>query len=156
MSFWGIPIDGDVDSFCMKLQSKGLKKNEEGTSSIKSYIGNFFGEEAYFDVYYDNVSKYVYEVSVSIIKNNAIEIYPIARDIVHTIEEKYKYTKEEKNPSISQYDYYIYKEDLPVGLIQTYVLDMDKLGRVGESMFSISYIDIDNYLKFEGRKRNDI
>lgn len=155
MKFMGIPIDGNVYSFCEKLKAKGFVKNEEGNNII-SYMGTFYGESAYIDVTYDPSNKNVYQVSASIIKQYPISLYSIQRDIMKAIEDKYKYRKEVKDVSISSYDYYIFDEFEPVGMIQTYILDMSKLQRTGESMLSISYLDVENYMKFEEKKRGDI
>lgn len=147
----GIPINGDIYSFSKKLEQKGFLKGEDEMNGGSSFDGRFFGEEAYVDVHFDPETKIVYEVSVSIIKKYSWELIKIQKDIMETIEEKYTCEKEIKNVQLNQFDYYLYERYNPIGMIQTFILDLRS-----ESMLSISYLDVENYLNIENKKRNDV
>lgn len=153
MKFMGIPIDGNVYSFCEKLKERGFIKNPSNNKSIISYKGNYYGEEAFIDVTFDPTNNVVFQVSVSIVKNISLELYPIQRDILKAVEDKYSYKKEVKNPDLYQYVYYVFDNYDPIGLIQTYLLDVNN---GGEAMFNISYTDVENYMRYEEKRREDI
>lgn len=152
----GIPIDGNVYSFGELLKEKGFSKDPKETESTITFTGKFYDENAYIDVTFDNSNKIVYEVSVSIIKSLAFELTAVQRDIMQTIEDKYVCKKDTKDASLYQYDYYIFEDNAPIGMIQTYILDTSLFKPGGESMLTISYIDVENYMKYEERKRKDI
>ncbi len=156
MKFMGIPIDGNVYSFCEQLKKRGFYKNPEEAESAISFSGKFYGEDAYVDVTYDPSNNIVFQVTVSIIKTLAMELTPIQRDVMNAIEDKYVNKKELKDSQLSQYDYYIFDEYDLVGMIQTYILDTSLMKQGGESMLSISYLDVENYMKYEDKKREDI
>ena len=152
----GIPIDGNVYAFCEQLKKHGFSKNTEEAESTLSFSGKFYGEDAYVDVIYDSSNKVVYQVNVSIIKKFAFALTTIQRDIMKAIEDKYDNKKELKDEQLHQYDYYIFDGYDPIGMIQTFILDTSVMRQGGESMLSISYLDVDNYLKYEEKKRQDI
>ncbi|MCQ2088254.1 MAG: hypothetical protein MJZ37_09365 [Bacilli bacterium] len=156
MKFAGIPIDGNVYSFCEQLKKHGYKHNPEEAESTLSFVGKFYGEDAYVDVTYDPSNKVVYQVNVSIIKKFAFELTTIQRDIMKAIEDKYVNKKELKDEQLYQYDYYIFDGYDPIGMIQTFILDTSQMKPGGESMLSISYLDVENYMKYEEKKRQDI
>ena len=61
LSFKGIPIEGDMKEFCLKLSEKGFKKvGSEGTTAL--YTGDFTGREATVGVVAANDGKTVYTV----------------------------------------------------------------------------------------------
>ena len=72
------------------------------------------------------------------------------------VEDKYKYERKVVNPQLYQYDYYIFDGFDPIGLIQTFIVDSNSVPTTQEAMLSISYVDIENYMNYENRKRNDI
>ncbi len=155
MKFMGIPIDGNVDVFCEKLSQNGFVNNE-CSKDIISLKGLFYGEESLVDVHFDASTKIVYEVSVSIIKEMDFLTEKIQKSIMNAIEEKYKHKKETVNPKLMQYNYYIFDQFDPIGMIQTFIIGPYASESLKESMLSLTYIDVENYLMIERKKRNDI
>jgi hypothetical protein len=156
MKFMGIPIDGKASAFCNKLESKGFYKDTEDVPNALCYVGKFYGEDANVQVNYTHDTYTVYSVNVYIIKKTVLELYPILRDYLKGVEDKYKYERKVVNPQLYQYDYYIFDGFDPIGLIQTFIVDSNSVPTTQEAMLSISYVDIENYMNYENRKRNDI
>lgn len=159
MKFMGIPMDGNAYSFCQKLEGKGFLKDKDGGNeslNVCSYIGKFYGEDANIDVEYTHDTHIVYSVTVSIIKSTALSLYSIQRDYLRAVEEKYKFEKNVIDPQLYKYDYYIYDGYDPVGMIQTFIVSPDMVQSMREAMLSITYLDVENYMNYENRKRNDI
>ena len=156
MKFMGLSIDGHVDSFSQKLISKGFSKENGDVPNAYCLAGKFYDEEAHIQVNYDPSNHIVYSVSVYIIKNALISAYSIQREILRAIEDKYKYEKKSVNPTLYQSEYYIFDGLDPVGLIQTFIIDSKIVPTNKEAMLSIIYTDVENYLNYENRKRNDI
>lgn len=156
MKFMGIPIDGNAYSFCQKLVEKGFSKDNGNVPNAYCLIGKFYGENANIQVDYTYDTNTVYSVTVYIIKRTGLALYPIQRDFLKAVEEKYKYEKKTINPQLYQYDYYIYDSFEPIGLIQTSILDKSVFQSLKEAMLSITYVDIENYMDYENRKRKDI
>lgn len=156
MKFMGIPIDGNVISFCQKLKEKGFSKDKEDAPNAYCFTGKFYGEDANVQVDYTHDSHTVYSVTVYIIKRTALALYPIQRDYLKAVEDKYKFEKKVINPQLYQYDYYIFDGFDPIGLIQTFIVDSNTIQSTKEAMLSISYVDVENYMDYENRKRNDI
>lgn len=156
MRFMGIPIDGDAASFYQKLLNKGFAKENANLPNAFCMMGKFYDEDANIQVDYDPSNRIVYSVTVYIVKHSFAAVYPIQRDILKAIEDKYRYEKKLIDQRLYKYDYYIYDGLDPVGLIQTFIVDSSTLPSTKEAMFSISYVDIENYLNYENRKREDI
>ncbi len=81
MKFMGITMDGNVNEFCEKLSSLGLKKDKEQLKDGVCFKGQFYGEDADFIVHYDVETKNVYSVSVFIIKKFGFENQTLLRDM---------------------------------------------------------------------------
>lgn len=156
MGFMGIPIDGNANSFVNKLREKGFSKDIEDIPNAYCLTGKFYGEDANIQVDYAYDTHTVYSVTVYIVKRTGLALYSIQRDFLKAVEEKYKFKKETINSQLYQYDYYIYDGFDPVGLIQTFIVDSKTIQTAKEAMLSITYLDIENYMNYENRKRNDI
>lgn len=156
MMFMGIPIDGDAASFYQKLINKGFIKEEANLPNAFCMMGKFYDEDANIQVDYDPRNRIVYSVTVYIVKNSFAAVYPIQRDILKAIEDKYRYEKKLIDQQLYKYDYYIYDGLDPVGLIQTFIVDSRTMPSTRSAMLSLSYVDIENYLNYENRKREDI
>lgn len=153
MKFMGIPIEGTINIFCEQLLERGFIRDKSAPDNMHCFIGKFYGEDANIDVEYDPYTQIVHSVAVSIIKKSTLFLYPIQRDVLKAIEEKYKFKKDLVNPELYQYDYYIFDDYDPIGLIQTFVIGSDT---PQGAMLNITYRDVDNWLTMENRKNNDI
>ena len=64
MKFMGIPLDGTIDDFSMKLRSKGVTydaaESKAAGKGIRKFCGTFMGEKATFTVFYNYKSKIVF------------------------------------------------------------------------------------------------
>ena len=154
--FMGIPIDGNVSNFCDKLKSKGFTRDVGDVENAYCFVGKFYGEDACIQVDYTHDTHIVYSVSVYIVKQLALSLYPIQRDFLKAVEDKYKFKKETINPNLYQYDYYIFDGLDPIGLIQTWIIDSKTYQSMREAMLVVAYLDIENYMNYENRKREDI
>lgn len=156
MKFMGIPIDGNANLFCKKLVEKGFCKDTEDVDNAYCFVGKFYGEDANIQVDYTHDTHIVYSVTVYIIKHSALYLYPIQRDFLKAVEDKYEFKKETVNPQLYQYDYYIFDLLDPIGLIRTFIVDSRTIQSTKEAMLSITYLDAENYINYENRKREDI
>ena len=64
MKFMGIPLDGTIDNFAMKLKAKGITydaaESKAAGKGIRKFCGTFMGEKATFTVFYNYKSKIVF------------------------------------------------------------------------------------------------
>ena len=64
MKFMGIPLDGTIDDFSIKLKAKGITYNAAESKvagkGIRKFCGTFMGEKATFTVFYNYKSKIVF------------------------------------------------------------------------------------------------
>lgn len=156
MKFMGIPIDGNARLFCESLIHKGFKWDNANVSNSYCLLGRFFDEDANIQVDYDSSNRTVYSVSVYIVKGSLLKAYSIQRNILQVIEDKYKFEKETINAELYQYNYYIFSGFNPIGVIQTFIISPQNTPNVTQTMLTITYLDSENYIKNENRKRNDI
>lgn len=64
MKFMGIPLDGTIDNFALKLKSKGVTydaaESKAAEAGTRIFYGKFMGEKARFIVFYNYKSKIVF------------------------------------------------------------------------------------------------
>ena len=70
MKFMGIPLDGTIDNFALKLKAKGITYDAAKSRAMglggKFYNGTFMGEKATFMVFFNAKSRIVFGVSVEL------------------------------------------------------------------------------------------
>ena len=70
MKFMGIPLDGTIDNFSMKLKAKGVTydaaESKAAGKGIRKFCGTFMGEKATFTVFYNYKSKIVFSAAVEL------------------------------------------------------------------------------------------
>ena len=70
MKFMGIPLDGTIDNFALKLKAKGITYDAAKSRALgpggKIYNGTFMGEKATFMVFFNAKSRIVFGVSVEL------------------------------------------------------------------------------------------
>ena len=70
MKFMGIPLDGTIDNFSMKLKAEGVtydaEKSKAAGKGIRKFCGTFMGEKATFTVFYNYKSKIVFSAAVEL------------------------------------------------------------------------------------------
>ncbi|MBR1415943.1 MAG: hypothetical protein IJ570_08805 [Prevotella sp.] len=157
MAFMGIPIDGDARLFRQKLvDTKGFTRESEDVTNGYCLIGKFYDEEANIQINYDPSNHIVYSVNVYIIKRSTLAVLTIQRDVLKAVEDKYRYEKRVIDSDLYQYDYYIMDGLEPIGIIQTFIVDSKTIPTTKEAMVTFTYVDGENYLNYESRKREDI
>ena len=74
LSFIGIPINGDINTFQSKISSKGFRPykelNQLVPNGIRAFRGDFAGEPANVIVFYNPQTKIVYKVRAAINKED--------------------------------------------------------------------------------------
>ena len=70
MKFMGIPLDGTIDNFAMKLKAKGVTydaaESKAAGKGIRKFCGTFMGEKATFTVFYNYKSKIVFSAAAEL------------------------------------------------------------------------------------------
>ena len=70
MKFMGIPLDGTVDNFALKLKAKGITydaaESKSADAGTRIFYGKFMGEKARFIVFYNYKSKIVFSAAVEL------------------------------------------------------------------------------------------
>ncbi len=93
MKFMGIPLDGTIDNFALKLKAKGVTYDAARSKSLppgsKSYNGTFMGEKATFVVYFNTKSKVVFGVMVDMPFSSTELAYTPFKNIAEQLLKKY-------------------------------------------------------------------
>ena len=80
MKFMGIPLDGTIDNFALKLKAKGVTydaaESKAAGKGIRKFCGTFMGEKATFTVFYNYKSKIVFSA--------VAELYYLTVESAHT------------------------------------------------------------------------
>ena len=70
MKFMGIPLDGTIDNFALKLKAKGITydaaESKSADAGTRIFNGKFMGEKAKFVVFYNSKSKIVFSSAVEL------------------------------------------------------------------------------------------
>ena len=70
MKFMGIPLDGTIDNFALKLKAKGVAydaaESKAADAGTRIFYGKFMGEKARFVVFYNYKSKIVFSAAVEL------------------------------------------------------------------------------------------
>ena len=113
LSFMGIPLNGTIDQFQAKLQSKGCRQDVQASKTgCRIFNGSFEGEDSRLLIYYNEKSKIVYRAKAIIKRNTQEEIKQLLVKFKDMLQSKYD-TKEEGdsfegNPA---YRLYIYRSN---------------------------------------------
>lgn len=70
LKFMGIPLDGTIDNFALKLKDKGVTydaaESKSADAGARIFHGKFMGEKARFVVFYNYKSKIVFSAAVEL------------------------------------------------------------------------------------------
>ena len=70
MKFMGIPLDGTIENFALKLKAKGVTydaaESKSADAGTRIFHGKFMGEKARFVVFYNYKSKIVFSTAVEL------------------------------------------------------------------------------------------
>ena len=156
MKFMGIPLDGTIDDFSMKLRSKGVTydaaESKAAGKGIRKFCGTFMGEKATFTVFYNYKSKIVFSAVAELYYPTVESAHTPFVNLNDQLQQKYpdatckEYTGPDGKTDGLAFDIFDETGDNRLGFIlQTF--------RVPSSGYGISicltYTDSDNLLKSE-------
>lgn len=163
MKFMGIPLDGTIDNFALKLKAKGVTydaaKSKAAGQGIRVFNGTFVGENAMIAVYYNSKSKIVYGAAVELQYSTVESAHTPFANLTEQLQQKYPNAKYRANRD-SDGDANGVAFDIPdktetkrIGVIlQT--LNVSDSGR-GCSIW-LMYTDVDNFQKNDNINNEDL
>lgn len=93
MKFMGIPLNGSIDNFTLKLKTKGVTYDAERSKAAgpggRIFNGTFMGENATFMVFYNTKSKIVYSVAVELLYRDVESTHMPFVNIANQLQNKY-------------------------------------------------------------------
>lgn len=158
LKFMGIPLNGTISQFQVKLQNKGLIYDVESSKRFapdKKFNGFFAGEKCNVYVYCNIKSKVVYRAKAVAEREELKDINNLLNKFKEMLENKYinAEVKEDKKELWTDYNLYVFNDSNEfIGSIQLYV---DKLLYGGYSLH-IDYTDSENYKANESEKMEDL
>lgn len=163
MKFMGIPLDGTIDNFALKLKAKGVTydaaKSKAAGQGIRVFNGTFVGENAMIAVYYNSKSKIVYGAAVELQYSTVESAHTPFANLTEQLQQKYPNAKYRANRD-SDGDANGVAFDIPdktetkrIGVIlQT--LNVSDSG-YGCSIW-LMYTDVDNFQKNDNINNEDL
>ena len=156
MKFMGIPLDGTIDNFTMKLKAEGVtydvEKSKAAGKGIRKFCGTFMGEKATFAVFYNYKSKIVFSAAVELNYPTVESAHTPFVNLNDQLQQKYpdatckEYTGPDGKTDGLAFDIFDETGDNRIGFILQTL-------RVPSSGYGISiyltYTDMDNLLKSE-------
>lgn len=101
MKFMGIPLDGTIDNFALKLKAKGVTynaaKSKAAGSGGRVFSGKFMGENATISVLYNPKSKIVFSAAVEIQYPTVESAHIPFINLTESLQQKYPNAKPEEN-----------------------------------------------------------
>lgn len=101
MKFMGIPLDGTIDNFAMKLKAKGVTydaaKSKAAGQGGRVFSGKFMGENATISVLYNPKSKIVFSAAVEIQYPTVESAHIPFINLTESLQQKYPNTTPEEN-----------------------------------------------------------
>lgn len=93
MKFMGIPLDGTIDNFALKLKAKGVTydaaKSKAAGAGIRIFSGLFMGEKATFIVFYNSKSKIVFSAVAELYYPTAESAHTPFVNLTDQLQQKY-------------------------------------------------------------------
>ena len=156
MKFKGIPLDGTIDDFAMKLKAKGVTYNAAESKAagkgIRKFCGTFMGEKATFTVFYNYKSKIVFSAVAELYYPTVESAHTPFVNLNDQLQQKYpdatckEYTGPDGKTDGLAFDIFDETGDNRIGFILQTL-------RVPSSGYGISicltYTDSDNLMKSE-------
>ena len=147
MKFMGIPLNGTIDQFQVKLQNKDIRHDVQGSKNLRKgcrlFKGYFAGELADFYVYYNEKSRNVYRAKAVIERNDVEDCKRLLNRFKDMLISKYPSAEGEEG---TQDGYPSYS----LGLLDNPFSDFKYMGSIslyiGYSMYSyFLHIDYEDY-----------
>ena len=165
IKFMGIPLDGTIENFALKLKAKGVtydaalsKKLSPGS---KLYKGTFMGENATFLVYFNTKSKVVFGVMVNMSYSSTELAFVPFKNISEQLLKKYpkavyeasKDSKGDTNGVTFSIPNEAETESIGI-IIQT--LNQSQSYLKEDCTISLMYTDVENFQKSETINNEDL
>lgn len=163
MKFMGIPLDGTVDSFALKLKAKGVTydaaQSKVAEPGSRIFNGTFMGKNAMFSVYYNTKSKMVFGTAV-VLQYPTVESAHIPfANLTESLRQKYPNAKYEvsKGPDGDTnglvFNIFDKTETKRIG----FILQTLKASIYGDGCYvCLMYTDMDNFQKSEAINNEDL
>ena len=156
MKFMGIPLDGTIDNFALKLKAKGVTydaaESKAAGKGIRKFCGTFMGEKATFTVFYNYKSKIVFSAVAELYYPTVESAHTPFVNLNDQLQQKYpdatckEYTGPDGKTDGLAFDIFDETGDNRIGFILQTL-------RVPSSGYDISicltYTDTDNLMKSE-------
>ena len=163
MKFMGIPLDGTIDNFALKLKAKGVTydaaESKAAGKGIRKFCGTFMGEKATFTVFYNYKSKIVFSAAVELNYPTVESAHTPFVNLNDQLQQKYpdatckEYTGPDGDVDGLAIDIFDETGDNMIGFIlQT--LEAPSSG-YGISIY-LTYTDSDNFMKSESINNEDL
>lgn len=165
LKFMGIPLDGTVDSFALKLKAKGVTYDSEKSKAMgpgeKVYKGTFMGEKATFMVFFNTKSRVVFgvfvEMSYSSVELTHVPFVNISEQLLKKYPKAIYEANKDSNGDTNGVTFHIPNEAETerIGvIIQT--LNKSQSYLKDDCTISLTYTDVDNYQKSENINNEDL
>ena len=165
LKFMGIPLNGTIDNFALKLKAKGVTydaaKSKALSPGSKLYNGTFMGKKAVFDVFFNPKSKVVFGVMVDIPYSSVESAFVPYKNIVQQLLKKYPKavyeTNKDSEGEAMGLTFSIPNEDETkrIGIIiQTLCYSQSPLN--DDCSINLMYTDIENFQKSEAINNEDL
>ena len=101
MKFMGIPLDGTIDNFALKLKAKGVTydaaKSKDAEQGYRVFNGKFMGQRAIISVLYNPKSKIVFSAAVELQYPTVESAHIPFLNLTESLQQKYPNTTPEEN-----------------------------------------------------------
>ena len=165
MKFMGIPLDGTIDNFALKLKEKGVTydavKSETAGPGGRIFKGMFIGEDATFMVFFNAKSKMVFGVGVELSYPDVESAHLPFVNLTELLQNKYPTATSEASKD-SDGDVNGLAFNIPdktgvkrIGFILQTLKVSDSYQNGGCSIY-LMYTDMDNFQKSEAINNEDL
>ncbi len=165
MKFMGIPLDGTVDNFALKLKAKGISYDAVKSKAMgpggKFYNGTFMGEKATFMVFFNAKSRVVFGVSVEMSYTSVelahVPFVNISEQLLKKYPKAIYEANKDSNGDTNGVTFHIPNEAETerIGvIIQT--LNKSQSYLKDDCTISLMYTDIENFQKSESINNEDL
>lgn len=163
MKFMGIPLDGTIDNFALKLKAKGVTydaaKSKTAGQGCRVFNGTFMGEKATINVAYNPKSKMVFSAAVEMQYPTVESAHIPFLNLTESLQQKYPNTTPEENrgPDGEFIGLAFNIPDETSGNSIGFILQSLKTSSFGSGVsICLMYTDMDNFEKCEAIFNEDL
>lgn len=163
MKFMGIPLDGTIDNFALKLKAKGVTydaaKSKTAGQGCRVFNGTFMGEKATINVAYNPKSKMVFSAVVEMQYPTVESAHIPFLNLTESLQQKYPNTtpEENKGPDAEFIGLAFNIPDETSGNSIGFILQSLKTSSFGSGVsICLMYTDMDNFEKCEAIFNEDL